>query len=165
MKIELNQTNSILVLTKSRNALYKSWILFFVYSLFLFGGFCIILYYSSTQSYFYQYVFAGLIFFCVFYLINKKNLNFTVCKIQNLGENKFKINDDVIVDINEELLFLNYQYTGELFLNISGNLFLKTPKGEFRICNGISNKETEFIIKSIQAFLNIGKIEIQYKRI
>lgn len=165
MGIELKYTEFGLIFTKSKSSFLKDWVMFFLYSFVSFIGIAFILYYSSIFYFLHQYILLGIIFIFIFYLFNKKNLGINLFRIQKLSEQEYKLNDNIVFKIVDGLSFVKYEYAGELFLNVSGNLFMKVQNKEFRLCNGITDAEFEFIIENLKMLFCISSIEIEYKRV
>ena len=163
--VVLIEADGFLIFTKDTKSYKNDFIMFFLFAVVLYLGISLILYFSSILESWQQFILPRFIFLFLYYLINIKNLQFNLFKIQKVREKEFKLNDEICFTIDEGISLLKYEYAGELFLNKSGNLFLKVREKEFRLCNGISDADFDFIIEKLKPFFSMPSLKIECKRI
>lgn len=82
--------------------------------------------------------------------------------INNTGN--FLLNREVLIQKNDVIEFVLYEYSGELLMRSIGNLFIRIDNLEIRLCNGISEEELRKIVDSLTRFLDRKEIKVIRKK-
>lgn len=151
---------NIIVVRKSNRSLLKDWFLFFMYSMILFSGFFIILFYTRILQGFFEFLGFSVLFFLFYYLINRKNLKSEIIMIEKIDEGKFRVNKELLINKNDSIELLLYEYSGELLMRSVGNLFLRVNYLEIRIVNGITESNLNEILNLLKRFLGRDQINL-----
>jgi hypothetical protein len=80
--------------------------------------------------------------------------------IEKIDEGKFRVNKELLINENDSIELLLYEYSGELLMRSVGNLFLRVNYLEIRIVNGITESNLDEILNLLKRFLGRDQINL-----
>lgn len=158
--IDVIVTESDFSIHKTRKTAIKEWGLFILYSLVIYFSVFLFYYYLRKHVKVEYFVLFSVAFFVFYIMMNRKKLKTKVVRINRIdgeffiGSSSFNISDKKIIVL--------YEFSGELYINAIGNLYLKVRKNEYPLYYGATHEQVSYIKDKLEMFFS-EQIEIERK--